>query len=49
MVYKEGGGTGTVDTSEDEQQSWSASDQEVGEFEDLVPVDLQVFLSKVTY
>ena len=29
MVYKEGGGAGTVDTSEEEQQSWSASDQEV--------------------
>ena len=28
MVYKEGGGTGTVDTNEEEQQSWSASDQE---------------------
>merc|ERR1719329_868394 len=29
MVYKAGGGTGTVDTSAEEQTSWSATDDEV--------------------
>merc|ERR1719327_906506 len=29
MVYKEGGGTGTVDTSEAERNAWSATDQDV--------------------
>merc|ERR1740138_1375240 len=29
MVYKEGGGTGTVDTSEDERNQWSATNQDV--------------------
>merc|ERR1711972_732321 len=29
MVYKAGGGSETVDTTEDEQKSWSATDKEV--------------------
>mmetsp|Transcript_38882 Transcript_38882/g.89799 ORF Transcript_38882/g.89799 Transcript_38882/m.89799 type:complete len:919 (-) Transcript_38882:52-2808(-) len=29
MIYKKGGGTGTVETSTEEQQSWSATDKEV--------------------
>ena len=39
MVYLEGGGTGTVDTSKEEQESWSASDKEV---EDLAVMAMKI-------
>merc|ERR1719444_483712 len=39
MVYKAGGGSETVDTTEEEQKSWSASDKEV---EDLAVMAVKI-------
>merc|ERR1719499_996351 len=39
MIYKEGGGSETVDTTEAEQKSWSASDKEV---EDLAVMAVKI-------
>mmetsp|Transcript_4142 Transcript_4142/g.7028 ORF Transcript_4142/g.7028 Transcript_4142/m.7028 type:complete len:586 (+) Transcript_4142:2-1759(+) len=39
MIYKKGGGSETVDTSVDEQQSWSATDKEV---EDLAEMAIKI-------
>jgi len=35
MVYQEGGGTGTVDTSAEEQKNWSATDKEVTDLAEM--------------
>merc|ERR1719150_113353 len=35
MVYKAGGGTGTVSTSEEEQKNWSATDKEVTDLAEM--------------
>lgn len=35
MVYKEGGGTGTIDTSAEERNSWSATDKEVKDLAEM--------------
>jgi len=35
MVYKEGGGSETISTSTEEQQSWSASDKEVSDLAEM--------------
>merc|ERR1719510_49968 len=35
MVYQEGGGTGTVDTSAEEQKNWSATDKEVSDLAEM--------------